>query len=86
MFLVAPDGRLLEDAVRERVAWLCGVKGYLDDEELLLNAVLSDPEIASLLETILDDESGKTVFDAVVDDICRQVADELRRRHVMQAS
>jgi hypothetical protein len=85
MYLVAGNVEYLADLVRERVEARCAHEEWPCDVDAVIGYVLSEPEIAALLETVWDDESGKLIYSAVVDDVRQQVKRCLQEfQHVRQ--
>jgi hypothetical protein len=73
MFLIAADGRPLGEVIRERVQSIAAKTKPPLDGAALLEQVLSEPDIAAVLESLWDDESGKSIFGNVVESIKQEV-------------
>jgi hypothetical protein len=86
MFLVAADGRPLGDVIQERVKAALAEPETPCDEAALIARILAEPDVAALLESVWDDESGKSIADTVVEDIRQEVVQDLQERGANAAS
>jgi hypothetical protein len=80
MYLVTADGKFVPDLVRERVESLCAQSEPPCDHVTMVDHVLGEPEIVSLFESVWDDESGKSLYEELVEEVRQEAIRLLRER------